>query len=843
MKTPTHHIPRLGAGSRPAAPILTEWSRAVNLRRDTVNKDIWRRAGMPRKVGQSGALPFARFSPFGDGRAVTLLLGSGNSLHYQVATDGGEAAPSDAAPAPTFLANLPARPILAVTSTPGVVRLLLRHQPDHYLTYDSELKVTHHGAMPQLPPITLVASEFNTLYGVVPAVALTGGSPGTSGSQLTEADNRRLTDALVGAYDSLRQRAASMGYCAQPVLARYRLLDAAGNTIAIGPSVPLSAPGGFSATGSIVQLSADSLQTLGEGRMEMGVYRPAVIAPASLPAPWDRLASRMVVEITREVEPLLRGVPAPHGVLRDTPSGRVTVTSKLPGFANGTVTDKPRLRRLGLAAMSAPMRVAAEYDAPFDGGIGTPGSIHALSAGDFIQGADIPASDGETAETSEAIRRSWGAALQQGEMTVLCDPKTEASQGWSPDCFVSSRSNASEGSVWRLAFSVRLSTPAGEVWVRRDTGGLGNPPVSLSPILSFPSARANLLNVSYLSPEGVSYEESFPLAPVAGRDLACHASAALEPITFKTRSEGYLPRGGALPPRLDTGMAETYAASDLGRRLDRRRVSDGAIHAVTTAPRSGSGWDFSRLKLLFMGEEGTRVVTLNGAGMFHSASPVDHRPVRSRDAVCEATGDAGACLLLLAGDDLVSISGQKAVTVKRGVLPSAGGTGTGGCHPAASLGWEGRHREVWLSPGDDTTLYRLTADGELVEARLPGIASPLRFATCQGELLAATDSGVWNLSEEEAVTSLDIALRIRMRVSAAPQWLRLNIFASSVAGTATLSGDRGTEVAETLLRLELSGAVNAPLTLRLASPCRRWLETDFSLSASPDLAILPPEFE
>lgn len=823
-----------------------EWSRAVNLRRDPLNNEKWRRTGMPRKIADTGALPFVHFSPFGDGREITLLLGGDNTLYYCAgAPYDGATAPS----APIELAKLPAGPILAVTSTPGVVRLLLRHQPDHYLTYDSELKVTHHGAMPELPPVRLVASEYNTLYGAVPATRLTGGSQGTSGSQLTEADNRLLTDALVGAYDSLRRRAASMGYCAQPVMARYRLLDAAGNTVATGAPVLLSASDGFSATGSVVQISDDALQTLGEGRMVMGVYRPAVIAPVSLPTPWNRLVSKLVVELTREVEPLLRDVAAPHGIIRDTPSGRVTVTSKLPGFANGTVTDKPRLRRLGLAALETQMVVAAEYDSPFDGGIGEAGSINALSAGDFLPATGVGSAAAaewrdETPVTADGGALSWSAAARIGDVTVLCNPKTHPSQGWSPDCFIASRTSG-EGSVWRLAFSVRLSTPAGEVWVRRDTGGLGDAPSSLTPILSFPSADANLLTVSYLSPKGETFEESFQLRPVAGRDLACHASPGLERILpDRVPSGGYLPKGGVRPPRLEEGVAETYRSADIGRRLDRRRISDAPVHAVMPAPRSGSGWDFSRLKLLMIGEGGTQVATLNGEGRFHSVAPVDHRPVWSGAAVCEATAANGAALLIYAGDDLIGISGQKASTVKVSVLSSGINPSAAVTLPAtASVGWEGRHREVWLSPEGSDKVYRLSSEGELIESRLPGITGPLRFSLNGGRLLAATDSGVWNLSDEEEAESLDVGLNSRLRVNGHPEWMSFNIFASSTEGIVTLNGDRGTEVAETLLRLELSGAVNAPLTLRLAAPCRRWLETDLSLSASSDLAILPPEFE
>lgn len=804
---------------------------AVNLRRDALNPDIWRRAGSPRKVGDSDALPFSRFTPFGDGRGICLLLGGDNSLYYR-------AEPSTET---VFLAKLPGKPLLAVTSAKGVIRLLLSHQPDQYLTYDTELRVTYHGAMPELPAIRIVASEHNTLYGRVPPVKLSGASPGTSGSRLSAADNRLLTNALVATYDLLRQQAKGLNYHVQPMMARYRLLDAAGSTIGVGPTIPVSVPEGFSTTGSITQVSSDNLQTLGEGRIEMKVYRPAVVAPAPLPEPWNRLVSKLVVEVTGEIEPLSREGEAPHGIQRDAASGSVTVTSRLPGFANGTVIDKARLRRLGMEGMQTPLRMAAEFNTPFDGGVGEPGTIHAFTASD-----NSPATPTTAGDLTPTAGRSWSAALEAGEVTVLCNPRRNQPEGWSPDCFIASR-DSGEGSVWRMAFSVKLSTPAGTVRVKRETGGLGNAPTTLSPVLTFPSSEATELTVSYLSPGGTVYEESFPLTPVPGMELACHISPGLERFSLTKTVGAYLPQGDELPPYREEGVAEIYSTADLGRRLDRRRLGSGTIHAVKVAPRSGSGWDFSRLKLLFLGEEGTSIATLDSSGKFRSSAPVDNRPIRSPEAVCEATGPSGACLLLHAGDDLVSISGQKATTIKTTlatllhrdpVLPKN-----------LSIGWEETRHELWLSPTDgDSRLFRLTEAGELIEARLPGInlttdtaaersESGFRFASDRGDLLIATPAGVHNLSDEEPTPMLEAGLRSRFQVAAPPRWLTLNLFASSLTGNFTLSGDRGTEIAEPLLRLRLDGAVNAPVTVRLAAPRRDLLETDLTVNASPDLTI------
>ncbi len=827
----------------------------VNLRRDVADKGIWRRAGMPRKVNDVGVLPFARFSPFGDGREICLSVDSGNKLYYNIEEDStnieGDSMANDN---PVELAVLPGRPILAVTAARGVIRLLISHKPDRYLTYDKDLNVVFLGPMPQLPPIQLAATQYNTLYGQVPAIKLTGGSTGSSGSQLCAADNQKLGNAIVATYESLRRRAAGSRYCVQPAMARYRLLDAAGNTLAVGPTVALSTVDGFSATGSIVQTSTDSMQTLSEGRMDMGVYRPGVIAPPPLPSPWDRIVSRLVIEMTAEIDPLIKDTATPHGIQRNSQSGMVSVTSKIPGFANGTVTDKARLRSLGFEGIKSPMRIAAEFCNPFGGGIGAAGAMVTFNAPDptspIVAGQqNIPGTE----------RHCWSAALEAGDVTILCNPLRKSVGGWSPDCFVASHDDG-DGTVWRLATSVRLSTAAGEVRLKRETGGLGNAPSSLSPVLSYPSEEATEMTVTYLSPTGIVYEESFPLTALPGSGIACHVSYGLERIKLTQTAEAYLPSGEEPPQRMEAGIAEICHSSDLGRVIDSRRISPDHIHAVRMLPRSGSGWDFARMKLLFFGEAGTILATVGESGRFGSVAPVDTRPVMSAGAVCDESGPSGASLLAYAGDDLIRISGQKVTTVAASIprlLASRPGGNAGykaaPCSGSPTIGWEGGFREVWMAMDDDSgRLLRVTEKGEIIEARLPSINinqsggadnsnarsfPTFRFAADRGCLLMATDNATFDLSDETKPGKMEVEMTRRMSTAKDPHWLKVNIFASSLSGTFTLSGDRGTEIAEPLLRLHFDGPVNAPVTVRLASPRRPWLEASVKLAASPDLAI------
>lgn len=801
------------------------FTEAVNLRRDADSPQVWRRVGSPKQVSSTDALPFVRFSPLGDNRELVFFTGPGNELYHRVEIDG-EVAPGSAGVL-KHTGSLPGAPILADRSMQGVIRLLISHAPDQYITYDSYLNVSFHGAMPALPEICFSAGEFNTLYETVAPLKLTGTSVPAPGGSLAAGDEALLTANLISSYDALRSRCRSMNYCLQPVLTRYRLLDAAGNTVALGPTVMIGSPEGFGCTENIVQTSSDGLIFLTAGKLTANVYRPCLIAPQKLPAPWNRLVSKLIIEMTDEIEPLDRNVAAGYGMRYQAASEITTITSLLPGFSRGTVLDRSRLQRLVQQALSAGMRTVAEYSFPFGGKLGDEGEMLVLPSV-----SDSPLQKPSAGEEGLQGRiRTYSAGVETSGVTVLCNPLYEPLKGWSPSCFVAGRENGTETATWRLASSVKIANPVGSMAVMQEISGTGNPPASFGPLLTFPSTDATEMTLTFEAPSGKVYEETFPLTsdPVAG--LARYVHHGAERIVLQKIVAQYKPASTELRPYLEEGIAEVFPTADLRKASSRIKIMEGEITAVKVAPRSRSSWDFSRRKLLFFGEGGIYLATLNGAGEFHAVAPIDNRSVRCREAVCEATTPDGAALIALAGGDLVEIGGQKVSTMKRGI----GGV---------ALGWCECFKEIWIADGG--SLRRFTADKDIIGVSLPGLTdggASLRLASSRGELLAAGEGGVYALSLEDAVDSLEISLHQRFRVEGLPRQLTVECLASLFNGRFILRGDRGTEIPEELLRLEIEGALNEAVSLRLASPRRPWLELTISGEVSADLAINPFKIE
>jgi hypothetical protein len=831
-----------------------------------------------KALAEGGALPIGA----ADGGRIELFCNGRNQLFYRIIEgdiDGSEQAQAGEL---RFLAELPGRPILVETRTKGLIRIMLQHQPDQYITYETaaaaqkaagtatavagtaeeekavsaaegveeekekltateaaekagaeKAGVRFVGERPEMGEMRLVAGEVTTLYGTVEAVGLSGKSSGRSGSQLTDADNRLLTNAMTAAYSALKQQAHELGYCAQPIVARYRLQDVAGNTIAIGPTTVLAAPCGFAATDPVVLTSNDALQTLNEGSMALTVFRPAIIAPAELPAPWDSIVSKVTIEVTEELDPLDSALQAPHRVQRNEATGVITISSRLPGFSLGMVLDSSRFRTLVMQGLTAPRYIVAEYNRPYGGGIATPGNQQTFQAVN-------PTTPTTLSIATPAIpSRSYSAATETAGLTALCNPLTAPFYGWAPDSFIAATATNSTGALWKMAFSVKLTTPAGESWLKREISCQTASPANLLPLLCYPSTDATELQISYKAPDGTAYQQSYPLTAIPATGLAVYISPNLARITLTQQADSYAPRGDQQTATLQNGQVDILSYTDLGNILDSLNIYDHPIHAVRALPRGQSGWDFSRRKLVFFGEGGTALATLTSAGQFSAATIIDHRPVLNADAICQATANNGAAIVALAGDDLVELSGQKVSTLQRSLLRQLAQREPTPILQTGSLGWDDRFCELWLALGN--LLYRMTADGELIKANYASLTAtadePYRFANYDGNLLLGCATATYNLSNEDPDTPVTIGLRVRYQVSTRPEWLTLNVFGSNLTGEFTLKGDRGTEIPEQLLRLKINGDLNAPLTMRLASPYRPYLETNLSLTAGADLAI------
>lgn len=788
-------------------------SAAANLRRDPENPAEWRRAGSPRQLATSEALPIAEISLAGSAKAV--LLTAGTALYVASAE-----APADPLAAPRFfLGMLGGEPLEADTSVSGVVKLYCRRSAPEYVTYTPAGEFSLRGPLPELPPLAVHASESSTRYIDVSGTKLTGATRGRTDSSIADYDLSIITPKLLRGYTSMKLTAKQVGGAAQPVLARYRLRDIFGQTVYLSAPVLLAAPGGFQAAGDIKLSSADSMGSLAPGFFQFDYFNIAVTAPESLPAPWDSIVASAEIEVSPQLDPV-----DTEGVCQGafTPMGGTTAQASvsLPGIPRVESARQALFRSIVTAALARAenlLKPVAKIGRPFGGTLGAPGSDKYVTTPSEYIGLDalsaIPATPIFIPGATHTARLSSdGISLRANPARDLPRPEAAAT--------LTAAASTTEGS-WKAAVAVTVKRGAfPETLVRQTSSGRALP-LTLGPLLVYPDPAAVELSVNIQKPDGSALARTFPLTPVPEAGLSYWIDPALARVATPAAPFGYEVPMESFESSPEERVLEVYVA-DSELPADTARFDSGLL-AMAGAPRARSAWDFSRHRVFCFGPGGSEILIIDAKGAVRSRSVVDRRPVTSPLAVAPAGTDAGASLLAVAGGDLLRFSASKVETL----LPRCGASRPGWC-PAFS--------EIWLFGGDGSP-HRLTAQGEKIAAELDGFDSSAVCRLWRGRLLVGSAGRLFDASDELPAPSLPFRIALDAAVDRKPRALRASIFAESVDGELLLYGHNGSGIFGRLERFRLGGQLNAPLRLPLVLPARRFLRLSAEGSASPDLRI------
>lgn len=817
-----------------------ETVRVVNLRRERGGCNVsgvtaeraWVPTGLPVEMPTAGTVPFASFVAEGDGQRVTLWL-RGTLLCVSL----GEASEvtSEGENEIKAITLLDGEPLGAVSVQPGVVRLMMKHRRAVYLTYDSSMNFAYHGEFPQVPPMRVYATGFTRLGVDVGPLKLTGGSV-SGNSTLSAADESVLTSGVLGAYRLLSARAVAGGKALQPVMARCRLLDRKGNTLmATLPSL-LSARDGFQCVGSLTAMSSDGLSTLGAAPLQGECYSIKVGVPDALPEPWATIADRLVVELTPQLHPVDFSAVAPHVAGRQ-PDGSDRVEFVVPGAARSVALgNADRHRRMVVEALEccgSLFREAAVFSRPFGGGMGVAGGsaevmpLREASAKLAVGEIEKGMAAGPVALPPWKIdMTSYSVMAETPSGTCLANPLREPFSGKFPgELFTVGASDAyGADGEWTAYISAEL-TGKGMRGVATD-GGTSGAPGAFSPLLLYPDPSATQLTVGVSLPDGSVRMESLPLTPLPSIGVAYHLRSDLSP---------FLPAVSDTPLRIPAeiirgesqeGRVEIFGSTDL-TLPDDTAVFSRSVAAVAEPSRSNSSWDFSRRKLLVFGGDGVSLLTIGSGGKIYSLSPVDMRMVASPAAVCAGSGSAGGAVYAIAGNDLVKVEARKVTTLMKDCL-------------ATEVGYDAAHGEIWLAGGSGG-LRRVTADGEVVKVSIPGVGDSVSLIGFRGGFYVACGSLYDTSRENFPPEGVEVELLIRGEALGRVTRVVFPLSASSFDGRLTVEGDNGTATPSAFTTCRVTGAVNAPVVLRVVAPFRRYVEVGQQGRVSADARILPPE--
>lgn len=788
-----------------------------NLRRDRDRAEVWRTAPLPLKLRDDGWMPLASVNPGDESGAERVLLSRGDMLAVMAKGNGGICG-GIAGGEVSILGRLAAEPIAVEQVGADLLRIYLRNAPAEYVAVDSGL-LTLLGRMPRMPEVSFGIAATSRLSEPLGWLKLSGGGT-ISGSRLRRSDIAIISRKALDSYRAVIAEAHERGYFVQPVLVRVRFEDREGATIETGPPVVMCY-GGFQCCGAITARSEDSLATLSGGAWTAtGWMMKATMSGGVAPA-WRRRIGAMVVEALDDFD--LTDEDACSAVSAQQSGSGYDVALRLPGVADTDAANLQRQKAVvaeGLRQCGRGARWREHFRAilPFDS-----------DRREFT----VSYSRTETREVAatRTERRdsvSYGTIFRQHDTFAGGSLSVERSEGFSLRQFAVAQDTASTGS-WEGA---AIATVDGrEAHPCRWTLASGATPSLLSPALIFPDERATSLSL-YLKSAGKVRSLTVPLTPLAGTGMAVWIADDLLPVSLTESAETTLPAitpaGGADHYPSAVEIAIGLSPGSRGNRIV--DIGAGEIVRICQAPRANSSWDFSRLRLLIAGTDGTRLLTLATGGRIHALARLDSRPVLSPRCIAEVAGNRGIEVIALAGGDLLRYSSRGTELLLAGATP--GETGE-------AVGYDRRFDEIWISAA--TGIRRFAArEGYREAVKVAGLpAGAAIFREWSGELLMTIgESGVYSCGNAET-GSVETILRRRHHIDSYASIYELRCFASEASGTIALLGDNGTRIPGTLTRLAVEGALNAPILLAAAAAARRWIEEDYRLTLPADGEIHP----
>ncbi|MDE6528290.1 MAG: hypothetical protein K2L78_04525, partial [Muribaculaceae bacterium] len=409
-------------------------------------------------------------------------------------------------------------------TTPGIVRVLMRHSRTLYLSYrvtgSGSATWQFHGSMPEFPALAIVSADETNLSESFGAMNLSGAG-GTHGT-LSPADEKTVSDRVKSAYFRLKNRAAAMGLFLQPTLARYRLVDASGDTLAVSPPVMAGASGGFQCGNELRLTSTDNLATLQGGTITARAYRVSLKGFTTMPHPWRRMVKSVVVEALPQIDPVDADGLCPSSI--STNGSATTVTVRPAGYSATAASNTIRQRNLiikNLAQADAEYLIQGTFPNPFD-------TVPTETRVGLRDDAPAP-SERIPACRPRRDDASFGASLLTGDELLLADRRQEGFKGYPPASYAATTGHGTDASC-AAAVCVRTGTPDGnEATIVATSEGSAADITSFSPLLVFPDATATSLTIIMTRGEQV-LTETYPLTPVAGSGLAYYLSPDLLPL-------------------------------------------------------------------------------------------------------------------------------------------------------------------------------------------------------------------------------------------------------------------------------------------------------------------------
>lgn len=795
----------------------TDRCSVQNLRRPIMGTSL-RPVSPPTRICRESGTPIASWTA-PDGTATCLFQSDSLALWAIPAS----------ADVPVSVGTLPAKATAAVSTTEGIHIFT----PDGVYTAapDADGRWSLTAAYGQYPPIAIFPTEPRIHTAATPRLTLKGDYTSWSGP-MDKTDIAMLGSSVMAALSEATAAAVADGCAAAPILAWYRLRDAAGRELFRSTPVMVT-PDGIQGPGHVdvsVAVSSGSYRQVQPTAISVTGFRIGLrICDTDIP-PASRHAA--VLELmTAPAADLVDYSATPYVTRLGHTATEGQLRIAIPRLAGQKALVPAMLDRLDEVS-----EIAAVIHDPFNP------SRELYSTGII---ADIPAefNPGNTAKflrnaisghttsdaTTSILREiSMPHTFTASVATVAGD--ITAYGGITPTHTLPMPINAAwiagkSYGPWQAKVCVTLLNSRGQTErLCAESAGEGPIPEALLPMLSYPHPGASRIDIE-LTTDGRTLSRSFPLTPTPASAAAYYVEPSLRPIPVSSFESTVSPMRAVTERKPVCHKSSVVVAATASPLIPAGTAAiDSAVTAITESRRSTSGIAFGRRHLYVFTMAGIHTVSVSSS-MQMAVSAISSDGVASSEAV--AVGPEGVYAATPSG--VICLNGTQSTVL----------------HPGAfkSIAWSPSFRELWCLPADGAAKPRPVIIDRFGHTYTRTDIAPKAFCAAPHTLFIASSSGFFNASREYADPDKPIAVSWCMRICVADDTVpRIRALTAVVAAndadlSIDLLGDNGTDKPHRFAGLAVVGGISAPLYLPVIAHPHRYVTISLYGHVSADTRI------
>lgn len=660
-----------------------------------------------------------------------------------------------------------------------------------------------------IPRLFLSASGKHTISDNIPAYTLASPLQHWQGPLLAE-DIDNISALTVDAYKRLLGNASAEGYMAQPILARYAVR--LWNNDYLWVSAPILLGHGIQtiSTAATATVNDNYYTGINAASVSIDAYRLSVAVEDGTSEQWDGIIKSIDILISDEIDPILTTSPVEWSFSRPTVDG---VTINRLSFGLQASDSNTFIANL---LATEQWRVACSI---YDLAALRQGNVNASNCQLSIDSSGLPTEmmryeiTNVTTRTAEAtdLDRCASASARRHCHTTFCvhNRRMFAAGGnalltnpWHPSQWWHGTLTAA---TCRVVAETHIKTPSGEaitVW----QGMTDTVPEAMNPIIAYPDARATSMKISLLPNGGKVKRVEVSLHSVPGHDMACSAADAnLQPLQFTSTDSDTLP---VPTPTLNTEdtTGEVVEYEELNPLTIARwhNVCDSTIRAMAATSHHTN--NNIGTPLYIFADDGTYAMPYRIATAQYSPAVILSRqaiaptvpPADSDTAVFFATTRGKVCQL-----ERYSIATM--INDMDGI---------------EQIAWNDTENELWIKT--ENKLMVAMASGRTY-CRNDNAYDQLCHLSPTDAYATSTGGSLLDITREQSSDAVAIELLtypiIIADEAAMPHSVTWRIFSSNATLDMSMTGEHGASChGMTLCRIKASGAVSAPIRVKLITP-------------------------